>query len=145
MDRETKRTLVDRKLRTQLRLFALIFLIVAVVAAERVIQKDVSPLWAVAGFAAGLILGLLLSRTKVLSWNESEGSVIGTSDALGIAILVLYILFIIFRNRILARGIDDADAISVIGLSMTAGAMFGRVFFTVRNVRQIVADAFRMN
>lgn len=139
--RDARRALINTKLRRQLRIFLVIYLIMTVLVIERLIWGDVNPLWAPAGFALGLVLGLALTRTKVLGWDDAEHAVAGRTDALGIAILAAYILFIVFRNRIISAGVEDADAVGVIGLAMTAGAMFGRVYFTMRGIRRILAAA----
>lgn len=105
----------------------------------RVLAGHVNPLWAVLGFAIGVGIGLVLARTKKLAWDETERLVIGTSDALGIAILVAYLVFIIFlRESVIGHWVHDPHAVGVIGLSMTAGAMLSRVHFTARGVRRIL-------
>ena len=139
--RRQRSTFVDKRLRLQLRIFLLIYLVMTVLVVERLIRGDVNPLWAPAGFAVGLILGFALSRTKVLGWDDSAHAVAGTSDALGIAILIAYVILMVFRSRIISAGVDDADAVGIIGLSMTAGAMFGRVYFTMRGVRRVLTAA----
>jgi hypothetical protein len=139
--RSERSALIDRRLRLQMRIFLVIYLVVTVLVIERLIRGDVNPLWAPAGFALGLVLGLALSRTKVLGWDDSAHAVAGTSDALGIAILVAYVILMVFRSRIISAGIDDADTVGVIGLAMTAGAMLGRVYFTRRGILRILADA----
>ncbi|MCC6792968.1 MAG: hypothetical protein IT336_14870, partial [Thermomicrobiales bacterium] len=83
--RASRAALIDKRLRLQLGIFAIIYLIMTVLVSERLIRGDVDPLWAPAGFVAGLALGFVLSRTKVLGWDEAEGTVVGRSDALGIA------------------------------------------------------------
>ena len=134
-------TLVDCSLRVQIRIFLGIFAIMSVVAVARIVSDDVNPLWALAGFGAGLAIGFLLVRIKVLGWNPSERVVVGTTDAVGIVILVAYLTFLLVRNRIIGSRVDDAEAVGVIGLAMTGGAMLGRVYFTMRGIRRVLALA----
>ena len=145
MNRQRQRarrwTLVDRSLRIQIRVFLGIFAIMAALAVARIVRDDVNPLWALAGFGAGLAIGFLLVRIKVLGWNPSERVVVGTTDAVGIVILVAYLTFLLVRNRIIGSRVDDAEAVGVIGLAMTGGAMLGRVYFTMRGIRRVLALA----
>lgn len=106
-----------------------------------IFRDGVSPLWALGGFIPGLAIGFVLTRTKVLSWEPSEQVVVGTTDAVGIVILVVYILFILFRDRIIGSEVHDAAAVSLIGLALTAGAMLGRIYFTLRGIRNILVAA----
>ena len=135
------RALIDRRLRLQLRIFLGVFVLMVILDVVRIIRENVNPLWALGGFAAGLALGLILTRTKVLGWNPSEGMVVGTMDAVGLIILVTYLAFLFFRSRILGSRVHDAETVGVIGLAMTGGAMLGRVYFTMRGIRRILATA----
>ncbi|MCC6314969.1 MAG: hypothetical protein IT337_13260 [Thermomicrobiales bacterium] len=133
---------VDRRLRMQLRAFTVIFVVVAVLDAVRVVHDRVNPLWAVGGFAAGLALGIVLARIKVLGWNASERAVVGTTDAIGAVILVAYLIFIVFfKGRVVDSQASSATAASVVGLAMTAGAMLGRVAVTMRGIRRMLTAA----
>ncbi len=136
-----RRALVDRRLRLQLRIFLGVFVVMLVLDVVRIIRDDVNPLWACGGFAAGLALGVILARTKVLGWNASEGMVVGTMDALGIIILSAYLAFLVLRSRILGSRVDDAATVGMIGLAMTGGAMLGRVYFTMRGIRRLLVAA----
>jgi hypothetical protein len=141
--RPARRTVVDRRLRTQLRLFLAIFAVVAVLAGVQVVRDGVDPLWALAGFGVGLALGVGLARAKVLGWDPSEGAVVGTTDAVGAAILVAYLLFLVVRKRLLGGVIHDAATVGVVGLAMTGGTMLGRVASTRRGIRRVLAAAGR--
>jgi small-conductance mechanosensitive channel len=130
---------VDRGLRIQARLFLIIYAVMTVVVVYRVVIDRILPLWAVLGFSIGLLIGIVLSRTKKLSWDETERLVIGTSDALGLVILAGYFSFVLFlRDSLVASWVQDADAVGVVVLSMTAGAMLSRVHFTIRGVRRVL-------
>lgn len=133
--------LIDRPLRVQIRIFLLVFAIMVVLIAVHIVQDDLNPLWVLAGFVPGLLLGLLLTRTKVLRWESSENVVVGTMDTVGIVILVAYFVFLFFRSRIIGLQVESAALVSLIGLAITAGAMFGRVYFTLRGIRNIARAA----
>jgi hypothetical protein len=134
--------LVDRKLRVQLRLFLAIFAVMTAVVAYHLVRDGVSPLWAPVGFLPGLALGLVLCRTKVLRWEPDVRTVVEVTDLIGAVILVAYLAFIFFlRERIIGLAVEDAAAVGVVGLAMTAGAMLGRVYFTLRGIRNVLVEA----
>jgi hypothetical protein len=133
--------LLNRSLRMQLRLFIAIFAIMVVLIVVHLVQDHLNPLWALAGFVPGLAIGVVLARTKVLRWEPSQREVVGSMDAVGSIILVAYFVFLFFRSRIIGREVESAAVVSVIGLAITAGAMLGRVYFTMRGVRNILRVA----
>lgn len=139
--RDDHRTSVDRGLRLQIRIFLAIFGIMAVLVVVHVVRDGVDPWSAVAGLAAGLPIGAVLARLKVLSWNPSERVVVGTIDAVGLVILIAYLVFILARNRIIGEWVEDAPTVGAVGLAVIAGVMVGRVVATVRGIRRVLAAA----
>lgn len=138
----TRRSLLDSRLRLQLRLFLLLCVVMLVLSIWHVAQDGVSPLWLLAGLLPGFGLGVLLSRTKVLGWDADQRSVVGRSDALGIAILVLYLIFVlVLRDDLVGRWTHNAAATSVVSLAMTAATMLSRVVITMRGVRDVLRAA----
>lgn len=133
---------IHGKLRSQLRLFLFIFAVMIVLIVIHLVQDHLNPAWVLVGFLPGLLIGAVLTRTKVLRWDAAENVVVGTMDLVGIVILVAYFVFLFFRSRIIGLEISSAALISLIGLCVTAGAMIGRVFFTMRSVRTLLRDAF---
>ncbi len=138
-DKWAWRDVVHPGLRSRTRLFLLIFAAALVLVAVHLARDRVSPLWALAGFLPGLALGAPLSRIEVLRWGSTEQTVVGETVAVGVAILVGYLAFLIVRNRIIDSGLHDAAAVGVVGLAMMAGAMLGRVYATLRGIRNILA------
>ncbi len=139
--RANRAALVDRGLRIQLRIFLVIFAIMIVLDIVHIVDDRVNILWALLGFGGGIVLGRALARTKVLRWDPTERVVVGTMDLIGAAILGVYLLFVIFRGRILGGWLEDGHVVGVIGLSLTAGAMLGRVIFTFSGIRRVLAAA----
>jgi hypothetical protein len=54
---------VDPGLRTQVRIFLAIFLVTVALTIERVIARDVNPLWAALGLGSGMAIGAALAMT----------------------------------------------------------------------------------
>lgn len=132
------RTHVDRRLRNQLRIFLVILAIMVVLDVVRIIRGGVNPFWAIGAFIAGLALGYVLSRTKVLGWDASEHAVTTSTTIAGVIILILYVVFILFKNKLVSAVIHDPSVVGVVGLSMTAGAMFGNISFTLRGIVRVL-------
>lgn len=136
-----RRAVVARSLRVQVRIFLAVFAVMVALVVARIVRDDVSPLWALGGFGTGIAIGFVLARTKVLGWNPSERVVVGATDAVGIVILVAYVAFLVVRNPIVSGLANDTEAVGVVALAMTGGAMLGRVYFTLRGIRRVLAAA----
>jgi len=106
-----------------------------------IVRDHLNPLWILVGLIPGLGVGFLLSRTKVLQWDASQGLVIGTADVVGTVILVAYLLFQLSRTSIVGLRMDNADLISLVSLAVTAGTMLGRLMFTLRGVRDVLNNS----
>lgn len=131
---------VDPKLMLQLRIFMSIFAIILVLEIYRFLTEDLALLPVLGGFVAGIVIGILLVRTKVLGWDASEQRVVGTMDALGAIILVVYlVIFVLNKGEIVSHWISNSQEVAAIGLAITAGVMLGRTVFTVRAIRNVVA------
>lgn len=134
-------SLLDRKVRLNLRLFFLIAVIMLGLLIYHVARGDGSLGWALLSLALGGVVGGIENRVNVLDWDDARHVVVSRMDALGVVVLVLYVFFLFIRDRLLGRWIDDAPLLSMIGLGLTAGTMIGRVFLTRHGIRQVLADA----
>ena len=139
--RDAAKRLVDSKLRTQVRIFLVVFVIAVIVTVERVVTRGVNPLWAVAGLAAGIAIGIVLVRTRPMEWDEGDRQVVMSTTAIGVVMLVLYIVFAIVKSDLLSRWIDDTGVVEVISMAITGGVMFGRIGATFRSARGVLATA----
>lgn len=132
---------LDDKLRKQLIVFAIVFLVMVALMVFHLVRDHLNPLWILVGLVPGLGIGFLLSRTKVLQWDESQGLIVGTADVVGTVILVAYLLFQLSRTSIVGLHMENADLISLVSLAVTAGTMLGRLMFTLRNIRDVLGDS----
>ena len=132
---------IHPKLRRKLRIFLAIYAVMTVIVVYDMLRDHIDPLWAVGGFVAGLVLGVVLTRMDVLSWNSDAKVVVGRMDLIGALLLVAYLVFIVFRDDVLGTWIRDSNAVAVTGISMTAGTMAGRVFHTFNGIRGILREA----
>jgi len=139
MTHDQARSQVDRSIRLRVRIYALIFVVMAfVVLVDTVVIGSRAVLPVVASLVLGAVVGVLASRMFALSWDSVSGTVVGRLDVLGVVILVLYLAFSIFRGR-LHDIFLDGPVLGVAGLAALAGVMPGQVFGTGRGVARVLA------
>ncbi len=135
------RAATDRRLRLQLGIFSAVFVVVTALSLFRVVRHGVDPFWPLAGFAGGLVIGILLARSWSLRWDAADHEVVSSMSVLGIVVTVAYLAFLLVKDRLLAGAVDDLDTASVAGLAMTAGVMLGRTLVTVRAIRRVLMSS----
>jgi hypothetical protein len=139
--RDILREAVDRRLRTQLRIFLVVFAVTVIVTIERVVAWRVNPLWALAGFAVGLAIGVALARSKPLTWDATARRVVAGNTVLGVVLIGLYLVFALEKSDILGRWISDAQIVGVVAVAITSGVMWGRLLTTFRGIRGVLGTA----
>lgn len=129
---------IHKKIRIRLWLYLAIFFLGLGLTIYYGIKDQIPVLYLLAGTAVGIILGMLVSRMQKISWDEAKEQVVAKLDALGIVILVLYILFTIFRNTLVHLFVH-LPHINAISFSIMAGIMLGRVLRIRRKVLRALA------
>jgi peptidoglycan/LPS O-acetylase OafA/YrhL len=137
--RETVNRALPRRLRMQLRIFLLVFAVSFALTIERVVAWHVAPIWALAGLAAGILIGGVLARGKPLTWDNAERQVAVGSTAIGTALALLYLIFTLQKTEILDRWIDNVQVAGIVGIAITSGVMCGRFLATLRAVRGLLS------
>jgi hypothetical protein len=131
---------VDRAILLRLRVYAVVFAVVLVIAAAEVALRDSHPWWqAGVGLVLGVGVGILASRTVHLRWDDFEQRVVGRLDAVGVVVLLLYVVFSLTRSRLVGQWVDG-DAVAPVSLSVLAGAMLGQVLGVRRGVRRLMSS-----
>lgn len=138
---QTGRAATDRRLRLQIAIFSLVFLVVTVLVVVRTISDGIDPFWPLLGFAVGLLIGVTLARSKTLSWDASDNAVVSAMSVIGIVVTIAYLILMVMRDDILVNLVDDAATVSVAGLAVTGGVMLGRTIFTLRAIRRQLTEA----
>lgn len=133
--------LVHRSLRVQVRIFLVIFTITLILTFERVVTGHVNALWAVAGFAAGLVIGVILARSKPLAWDATSQQVVASNTVIATVLLVLYLIFVIVKGDILDAWFHNARIVGVTGMAITCGIMWGRLRATFHGIRGVLGTA----
>lgn len=128
---------VHRKVLFRLRRLAIFFIVVVAIVIYEVSQNYIAGLMAVGGLLIGVAVGLSVSRMHLLSWDAETGKAVTKMDRLGLIILVIYLLFAIFRRWIFGHWLSG-HALSAFCLSVAAGGMLGRLFTLRQTIRQIL-------
>jgi hypothetical protein len=136
----------DRRLRIQLGILAAVFVVVTALAVERVIRGGLDPFWPLAGFAAGLVIGSVLGRSKTLDWDAADQEVVKSMSVFGIIVTILYLAFMVLaRERLLTDIVGSVVTAGVTALAMTGGVMLGRTLVTFRTIRRVLTNAGRFD
>lgn len=131
---------VQQRLRTRLRMYFVIFLVMLAVVTVDTYITATTPLLIGAGLVGGLAVGVVVSRMYRLDWNESATQVVSRIDKIGALVLGLYLLFAISRSWLRGHWVH-APALGPVSLSVVAGIMLGRVVGMSHGIRVVLRDA----
>ena len=95
--------------------------------------------FAVLGVVVGVIGGILFARMYHLSWDHDARKIVSRLDVIGVIILVFYIVFVIFRSKLIGFFVQTPQ-IGAVGFSITAGIMIGRVIGTRNAIIEIFKE-----
>lgn len=137
--REQVRSHIDKKLQRRLRLYFGISLLLLCAVLFEVFIGIVGFAFALLGILIGLGLGFISARMFHLSWDQDAKKIVSRLDLFGGVILVLYILFAVFRSRIIGHFIHG-PAVGGVSISIVTGIMIGRFFGTRGRIRKILED-----
>jgi hypothetical protein len=130
---------LDNRLRLRLRLYFLISLILICVVLYEIISGVVPLSFAFFGVVFGILLGIVTARMFHLSWNKDVKKIVSRLDMMGGVILVLYIIFAVFRGRIIGHFIHGS-AVGGVSVALVTGIMLGRVLGTRGRIMQILKE-----
>lgn len=130
---------VERKLLRRLRIFFVVFMVLASVIIYEVSQDYLEGSACVGAIMLGMLIGAVFVRRKRIYWEEETATIIARMDKIGIAMLVIYILFAVSRHIFLHNWLHGRQ-LTAFSLSLTAGAMLGRLLSIRSQIRQILKD-----
>jgi hypothetical protein len=87
----------------------------------------------------GIATGWLASKRYKIMWHEETEKVINKMDALGITILVVYIIFTIFREWIFAHWLHG-NTLTAFTLTFANGAMMARIISLRKKIRAVIFE-----
>lgn len=130
---------VERKLLRRLRLFFLIFFLLGVAIVYEINWRHIHWSICVGAMMIGLMIGAAFVRRKKIFWHEETSTVIAKMDRVGIYVLVIYVIFIVVRHYFLHQWFKGNE-LTAFSLSLTAGAMAGRLLSIRSEIRQILKE-----
>ena len=83
------------------------------------------------------VVGIIVSRSYHLSWDEETNNVIGRIDWIGAILLVCYLVFVFTKSYFAGFYVQGAALFAVV-LGITAGTMLGRVLGTRRGINRLL-------
>ena len=133
------RQFVEQKLLRRLSIFFIVFTILVCVTVYEIVQQYISILSVATAAIIGLVTGALFVRRKKIYWEEETSRVIARMDRIGIAVLIIYILFFFARHFFLEYWLHGHE-LTAFSLTITAGAMLGRLIVMRTQIRRILKN-----
>lgn len=123
----------------RLRLFFLIFFLLGLAIVYEINWKHIPWSVCVGAMLIGLMIGAAFVRRKKIFWQEETSTVIAKMDRVGIYVLIIYIVFYVVRHYFLHQWFKGNE-LTAFSLSLTAGAMAGRLLSIRSEIRQILKE-----
>ncbi|SKB30516.1 hypothetical protein [Daejeonella lutea] len=133
--RRYSKEFVHRKLVFKLRIFLALFFIMLIISIYDVSFSYIAPGKALFAFLIGMVLGYIVGSAANVVWHEEANKVMMKMDIISGVILVLYLIFAIFKRTIFHYWFSGNE-LSGFVISLSAGIMLGR-FVSVR--KQIIS------
>ncbi len=135
--RKEVKQFVHKKILFRLRRLAVFFVVVFGILLYNIFQNNINPIIAVGGFVLGYIIGISLKRMHTLSWDAETNKAITRMDKVGIAILVGYLLFSLFRHWIFSHWFHG-QALTIVTLAIASGGILGRLYSFRKRIRNLL-------
>jgi hypothetical protein len=130
-------THVDSRLRRRVRLYLGISLAIIVAIMYRTFVSGGSFVYPVLALVIGLVIGALLSRMYIVSWDKDAAKVVSRMDIYGTMLLIVYIIFEISGEHFIRQWFSGPEVLTII-LSLAGGAVLGRGIGMGRKMLQIL-------
>ncbi len=125
------------KLQVVLWVYFLIAIIFLGLAIWHVFWDDVRG-WLIFGpLALGLIIGAIISRIAKISWDLQTRQVISKIDILGLGVLLAYLIFCWWRQRLIAQFVHGPE-ITTVTFSLLSGIMYGRMLGVRGKIKKVI-------
>lgn len=130
---------VPTKILWQMRIFTIIFAVMLGVVIYDIWTGLIGVLLVGLALTIGILIGMVSSRMSHLSWDKDGQKVVSRFDAIGIVILIGYILLSVFRTKIVGFFIHG-PALGAFSFSIIAATMLGRVIGIRNSIYGILHD-----
>jgi hypothetical protein len=139
MDFDDIQEYAHTRIKIRLIIYILIALAMYAITIYYIARDELGFILPIIGAAVGLVGGFLTSRIFKLTWDKKAQQVISEYDFIGGVILGLYIIFEIYRERIVSYFIHG-PAVVAVSFAVLAGIMIGRILGISRKVNRIINE-----
>lgn len=129
--------LLDKRIKSQLIFYFLIFLGFLGIAIFQIISNRVGILFPAVGLLFGISIGIFAARVFHISWDHNAGKVIARLDILGITIFLLCLAIEFIQEQYLAYFVQGPLVLTV-SFAVFAGVMLGRLLGIRQRVREVL-------
>ncbi len=122
-------------LQIRLAIYFIIAIVMIGIAAYTIAKDEIRVFFPIIGMFVGIAIGAAVTRINKISWDHGAKRVITELDAFGVCILIVYIIFEIYRQTIVAYFVHGPSVIST-SFALLAGVMAGRILGIQRKISQ---------
>lgn len=133
------RALIDRRILIRLSIYFTVSIITFGAVVYQIFKNDLNSVLPLFGILIGAIIGTGFSRMQKLSWDHITGKIISRMDTLGIFLLIIYIPFEIFREKIVGLFVHG-PIVFVVSFALLSGIMYGRVLGIRGKIRSLFKE-----
>jgi hypothetical protein len=130
---------VHKRLRTRVRLYLGISVVIIIAILYRIIVHGGGILYPLAALAVGLVIGIFLSRMFKVSWDKDAEKVVSRIDIYGVVFIVAYIILESFGENLIRQWFTGPEVLTII-LSLVGGAVLGRGLGISRKMMQVLRE-----
>jgi len=130
---------VHSRLRTRVRLYLGISMLIIIAILYRVITSGGGIWYPIIAFAIGLGVGALLSRMFMVSWDKDANKVISRIDTYGTVLLIAYVIFELTGEHFIRQWFAGPEVLTII-LSLAGGAVLGRGIGMARKMLTVLRE-----
>ena len=137
--RELIRKASHQRLRRNLQILAAVYIVLFLVTVYHLIATPVIWWQALLCIVLGLAVGIISSRMMKIDWDHDQEKAVGRIDIYGAIILVLFILFEIFRSKIIGLFASNGS-VGTLSLLLLAFVLYGRIAGMARKILAIARE-----
>ncbi|HVZ75832.1 MAG TPA: hypothetical protein VG934_00995 [Candidatus Paceibacterota bacterium] len=130
---------VHSRLRNRVRLYLGISAAIIIAIIYRVIVHGGGVWYPLAVLVIGIVVGSLLSRMYITSWDEDSAKVVSRMDIYGGILLGCYIVFEIAGEHFIRQWFAGPEVLTII-LALAGGAVLGRGVGMARNMLAVLRE-----
>ncbi len=130
---------LHRDLKIRLAYFAVIFFVMISLISYNVFENEIGIFLASVGFLIGIGIGIATGRISSVHWHPENKKVVSRMDKMGVSFLLPYLLFTLFRERILEHWFRGV-LLTAFTSSLIAGIMLGRIGFLIFRIEKTLKE-----